>query len=307
MVKLVILTFALFLLNLSFGSTSMSMNELIGSSVLWQLRLPTALVCFFSGAILALSGFVTQSLFKNSLATPYTLGVSSFASLGAIVGMTLDFEWAAVSFMSLIFSFICVSALLLAYKIFRYDGLRLLLLGVALSLFSSSLISIMQVTTSKLDLALFLTWIMGSVSTVGYESVLLLLLSFVVLVVSCFFHRRSILLLSVEGDDSYTRGFDPVKLRAMLLFIVSLCVGLLVSRLGPIGFVGLIIPHITSRLVPFRSAQLIFGNVLFGASFVLLSDMLNRYFLSDFGLPVGVLITAIGAPVFAVILVKKSI
>lgn len=307
MLRLVILCLTLFILNLMFGSTSLSVSELIQSPVLWQLRLPTALVCFLSGAVLAQSGFVTQSLFKNSLATPYTLGIASFASLGTIIGMSLGLEWGAVSLLSLVFSLGSVFVLLLAFRIFRYDSLRLLLLGVALSLFSSSIISILQVTTSKMDLALFLTWVMGSVSTVGYDSVFVLLISFILITFVSFYYIRPLLLLTVEGDDSFTRGFDPVKVRSIFLFVVSICVGLLVSKLGPIGFVGLIIPHMTTRLVPFRGFPIIIGNLLLGGSFILLADLLNRSFLSEFGLPVGVLITVLGAPTFAVLLCKKSI
>lgn len=307
MLRLSIPCLILFILNLAFGSTSISFDELIHSPVLWQLRLPTALVCFLSGGVLALSGFITQSIFKNTLATPYTLGVASFASLGAIIGMTLGLEWASVSLLSLLFSLGSVFLLLLAFRIFRYDSLRLLLLGVALSLFSSSMISILQVTTSKMDLALFLTWVMGSVSTVGYDSVYILLFSFALITVISLMYIRPLLLLTVEGDDSYTRGFDPVKLRAIFLTVVSVGVGLLVSKLGPIGFVGLIVPHMTSRLVPFKGKAIIFGNLLLGASFILLSDLLNRTFFSEFGLPVGVLITTLGAPAFALLLWKKSI
>ncbi len=297
----------LFILNIGFGSTSMSLTALIDSPVLWALRLPSAIICILAGGVLALSGFATQTLFKNSLATPYTLGVASSASLGAILAMSLGLGWSMVSLSALVFSLLSILLLLFAFKTFKFDYLRLLLLGIALNLFSSSLISIIQVMSGKLDLSLFLSWIMGSVSVVGYDSVYILCFAFILLIFVMFKYLRELMIMSVEGHDSFTRGFDPSKVRSILLLTISLSVGLLVSQLGPIGFVGLVIPHLTSRIVVFKGNQLIFGNCMLGGSFILFADLVNRSLLSDYGLPVGVLITVFGAPVLAVFLWKKSI
>lgn len=306
MVICFILLFVTFVCNLLLGSASIDISELLGSDIFWQLRLARTLTAMCAGAVLALSGHLTQILFRNPLATPYTLGVASAAGLGAILSMSLGFAWSMVGISALGMSSLGIILLSLAYSSLRFNSNSILLLGIAINLFCTSAISIIQVTSGKLDLSMYLGWVMGSVSVVGYDALIYMLLPTIALVIVSFFQQRNLAILTIEGDDAYTRGFNPKKLRFLILGLITIAVATLVSKLGPIGFIGLVVPHFSKRFFKSQERTQIIGNIVLGALFLTLADLLNRTIFDGFGLPVGVMTTIFGAPTLGYIVWKKG-
>tara|TARA_R110000868_G_scaffold117600_15_gene312591 strand:+ start:91075 stop:92001 length:927 start_codon:yes stop_codon:yes gene_type:complete len=294
------------LLNLSFGSANIEFLKLLDSQIFWQLRLPRTLTAALAGALLALCGQITQILFRNPLATPYTLGVASSASLGALLAMSLGLSWSLVSLSALIFSLTGIGLLSLAFSLKRISSTTMLLLGVSLNLFCASSISVLQVTSGKLDLSMFLGWIMGSVSVVGYDALVFLCLPALVMIALSFYFYRPLALISIEGEFAVARGFDPKRVRYLLLFFTTVAVACLVTKLGPIGFIGLVVPHLSRKIFLSDLKKQMLGNLVLGALVLVFADLINRVGFSGLGLPVGVITTALGAPALAIILWRQS-
>ncbi len=295
------------LLNVSLGSADLEFLKLFNSDIFWQLRLPRTLTAALAGAVLALCGQITQILFRNPLATPYTLGVASSASLGALLAMSFGLSWSLVSLSALGFSLAGIALLALAFSLKRISSTTMLLLGVSLNLFCASSISVLQVTSGKLDLSMFLGWIMGSVSVVGYDAVLFLILPSIVIIALSFWLYRPLALISIEGDFAVTRGFNPAHIRYLPLFFTTVAVACLVTKLGPIGFIGLVVPHFSKRIFKSDLKKQMFGNLVLGALVLILADLINRVCFSGLGLPVGVITTALGAPALAIILWRQNL
>lgn len=309
MVRLVIATFLLLIvagLNLLLGSAEISFVDLFQSDILWQLRMPRTLTALVAGAALAICGQVMQVIFRNPLATPYTLGVASSAGLGAIIAMSFGLSWSFVSLSSLGFALIGVLFLGIIYFRTRVHPNSLLLLGVAINLFCSGAISIVQVSAAKFELASYLTWIMGTVSVVGFEIFIRIALALIVLTVFIAFNLRNLSILAIEGDMANTRGFDPRRLSILLLGLITVVVAVLVSSLGPIGFIGLVVPHLVSRIFNSDAKTQLAANLVVGGLVLIAADLLNRTFFAQMGLPVGVMTTLFGAPALMVILLRKN-
>lgn len=309
MARLLISAFVVIVLlatNLLVGSANLAFDQLVTSDILWSLRLPRSLVALVGGATLALSGMLTQIVFRNSLASPYTLGVASSAALGTIVAMSFGLSWVYVSSLSLLLSLLCIYLLTWLFYRRLFSTSSLLLLGIALNLFCAGAISIIQVMASKFELASYLSWVMGSVSVVGFSNLLRILPGFILLLVFVLSNKRELSILQIEGEDAVTRGFDPRRLIAIILMLMTFALAILVAELGPIGFIGLVVPHL-SRLV-FRAGMRdqILGNVCLGAIVLIAADIINRTVFGDFGLPVGVMTTVLGAPaLIALILMRR--
>lgn len=294
------------LLNVLLGSASIDLGNLFNSDIFWQLRLPRTLTAVCAGAILAFCGRLTQTLFRNHLATPYTLGVSSAASLGAMIALTFGLSWSFVGLSAVVAAIIVILMLFVAYQKRIYSPLSILLLGIALNLFCASAISILQMLGGKLNLANYLTWIMGSVSVVGFSPLFHFLLPAVILIVFAFSKRRELSLMAIEGNQITTRGFDARKLFFIFLSLISVAIALLVSELGPIGFIGLVVPHLSSRMFRADEKSQQWGNLILGATVLVLADLLNRTILGGLGLPIGVVTTFFGAPSLAWIIWRTS-
>ena len=307
--RLIILLVAFFIvviLNLMIGSIHLSLSELLASDIFWQLRLSRTLVAIMAGALLALSGHITQILFRNPLATPYTLGVASSAGLGAMIAMSFGLSFIYITGISFVTAL--VGLIFLGFLAFfrRVETSTLLLLGVAINLFCSGAISVIQVSAAKFDLTTYLQWVMGSVSVVGNDIVWRFILAGCLFVPYVYKQHRNLSLYQVEGEAATTRGFDPKRLLIVSLSLMTVVVAVIVSSIGPIGFIGLVVPHLCRNLFANSGRIQQLANLLMGATVLVLADFINRNLFSDAGLPVGVMTTVFGAPVLMYILLKRS-
>jgi iron complex transport system permease protein len=280
------------------------------SSIFWQIRLPRILLALLGGAALAVSGLGFQTLFRNALAEPYTLGISSGAALGAVLALRLQGgEFLGLSIVGLA-SFagaLGATALIVGLAPHR-QGIQtstLLLAGVAVSLSCSAIILFLQYLADSTQTFRMVRWMMGGLSVVGYGEVLWLL-PWVLGGSAVLFALRWELNLLLTGEElAASRGVDLARLRRLVLLATSLMIGVLVAVAGPIGFVGLIVPHMLRRVVGHDHLFLIPACILGGGAFLTLCDAVGRTVMAPAELPVGILTALLGGPFFLWLLVWR--
>ncbi len=282
------------------------------ASIFWNLRLPRALAGFLAGAALAVSGMAFQAVFRNPLTTESTLGVSSGAAFGAALQTRLGLAPAILGISTdCVFAFF--GALLSVALVFGLSRFRkglsptgLLLAGVAVSAFFSSLVLAVQSVSDFFDSYKLLRWLMGGLASADYWTALALLLSAVPCVAVCAFNWRALDLLSAGEDIAASRGVEVRKIRLGLIIGASLTVGGAVSLCGPIGFVGLVAPHICRMLVGHGHRLLIPASLLMGGAMLALCDAAARVWTVPAELPAGAVTALIGAPFFVWLLLKME-
>ena len=308
----VFLALSLFLC-LALGSTSLSFGRvwdyLIGGAaddpagvIFWQLRLPRVLLAFIVGACLATAGTILQGLLLNPLTDPYVTGVSSGAALGATIGIVVGLP--AVPWLSLLALLGGGLALLLVYALGRRRGhlniYVLLLAGVTLSQLLSAVISVLMVKAGE-DLHALLYWIMGSFSARGWLEVEIALFALPLLAVPLFFARELDILLQGE-QRALELGVDVERVKKILLVTAAALTAVAVSVSGIIGFVGLVIPHLARLVVGPRHRKVLALSLVLGAAIMGLSDLAARVAVAPSELPVGIVTTFFGAPLFVYLL-----
>lgn len=268
----------------------------------WQFRLPRALLAGLAGAGLALAGAIMQVVVRNPLADPYVLGVSSGASVGAVLVIVLGS--AAVAGLSLSAAAfggaLVASALvtLLARQGGRLSPTRMILAGVALGTLFSAITSYLTITTEAQNVVSVLFFLLGSVSAATMSS---LPAPVIAVTVACLIvaTRARAMNALLTGDESATSlGVNVTRLRGLLLIVASLLTGVIVSVSGGIGFVGLVIPHVARILVGSDHRRMLPVTVLGGALFLMIADLLARTIAAPTEIPLGILTAFVGAPFF---------
>jgi iron complex transport system permease protein len=285
----------------------------VSAEIFWRIRVPRALTAFLAGLALALSGMAFQALFRNPLATPFTLGVSSGASFGAAVYVLFGASFAILgisgatlaSFLGAGLSMLLVYGLTLTRK--GFSTYTMLLAGVAVSFFFSSLILFLQYLSNFTQMFRILRWLMGGFETVGYRPVYSILPfalagSIVILILT-----RELNLLATGDDIAASRGVSVRRTRHWLFFATSLMVGAVVSVCGPIGFVGMMAPHICRLLIGSDHRWLGPATLLFGGLFLTLCDTLGRTLIAPAEIPTGVITSLLGGPFFVWLLLRGSL
>ncbi len=281
--------------------------------IFWQIRVPRVCVSFLAGAGLAICGMACQAIFRNILATPYTLGIASGASFGAScsVHFCLNFSFLGISSISL-FAFLgSLISITFVYGISALKSKRLapetlILAGVALNFFFSSLILFIQYLTTFGHSIRIMRWLMGAISAVGYEPVKQLL-PFVVCGSSViFFLVNELNLLVVSDDISISRGVNLRRIRTVLLFTISLMVGGIVAICGPIGFIGMMAPHICRLIIGADHRFLTPVTFIFGGIFLIICDLVARIIIAPAEIPVGIVTALLGGPFFIWLMLNKD-
>jgi len=279
--------------------------------IFWKIRVPRTLAAFLSGSALGCCGMVFQSMFRNPLATPFTLGVSSGASLGAAVYVWLGFSFGFLGMSGItLFAFIgAMLAILIVWGLTQLRGsfstTTMLLAGVAVSFFFSSLILFLQYLSNFAQSFRILRWLMGGLEIFGYDSVFSLfpiVLSGVFILVIL---RHELDLLTTGDDLATSRGVDVKKVRAILFLVTSLMVAAVVAVCGPIGFVGMMAPHICRLLTGWNHRHLLPATFLFGGAFLTLCDTFARTLIAPIEIPVGIITALLGGPFFIWLLLSS--
>lgn len=305
------------------GSTTISLSRVFDRSIPWEsnvdaqiffvARLPRVLAGALVGATLAAAGVVLQALLRNPLATPFTLGVSAGASLGAMLAVTARLEFGLLGVTSIpLASFggsILATAIVYALAVSQRRGLStnvLLLAGVTLNAFFSALILFVQYLADFAEALRAIRWMMGGLDVAGYAPIVAAL-PFVLVAFAAFaIMPRTLNLLSVGADAAATRGVEVATAQRLAFFSASLATGAAVSLGGPIGFIGIIVPHLVRLMVGADHRIVLPASALFGAAFLVLCDLAARTVMSPLEIPVGVVTALIGGPFFLWLLVKRS-
>ena len=295
-------------------SRALPFADNVDAQIFFLARLPRALAAALVGGTLAAAGVVFQALLRNPLATPYTLGISAGASFGAMLAITfgaalpVGLGLGGVAGASLAGAGLAV-AVVYALASARHSGLSttvLLLAGVTMNAFFSALILFVQYLSDFTETFRALRWLMGDLDVAGYAPILAAL-PLVVIALSAFgWLARPLNLLALGADAAATRGVDVVRAQRVAFFAGSLATGSAVSVGGPIGFVGIIVPHLVRLVVGADHRLVLPASFGFGAGFLVVCDVLARTLMSPLELPVGIITAMIGGPFFLYMLIKRT-
>ena len=282
------------------------------AQIFFIARLPRTVAGASVGALFAAAGVVFQGLLRNPLATPFTLGVSTGAALGAILAIT--FNWSvgvagisAVPVAAFAGSLMAV-AIVYALAQARHRGLSttvLLLAGVTMNAFFSAMILFVQYFASFADTYRTLRWLMGDLDVSSYQPLLAALPTAALALAAFAWLARPLNLLALGADSAESRGLDVTRAQRTAFFSASLATGAAVSIGGPIGFVGIIIPHLVRLLVGPDHRLVLPASALFGGAFLVACDVVARTILAPVELPVGIITALIGGPFFLWLLIRK--
>ncbi|MFC1539749.1 FecCD family ABC transporter permease [Candidatus Latescibacterota bacterium] len=280
--------------------------------IFWKIRIPRVLTAFIAGIALSLCGMVFQAMFRNPLATPFTLGVSSGAAFGAAVYMITGLPAAifGISGISL-FSFLgAILSISIVYGVTRvkrgFSTATMLLAGVAISFFFSSLILFFQYMSDFTQSFRIIRWLMGGFEIAGYSSLLNMLPFILIGTVIIFWHLNELNLVATGDDIAASRGVNVRATKTILFFATSLMVSGVVSICGPIGFVGMMAPHICRLLIGTNHRYLAPATLIFGGMFLALCDAVSRTIIAPAEIPVGVITALLGGPFFLWLLLGGS-
>lgn len=275
-------------------------------------RLPRVLCVALTGASLSLCGAAMQGLLRNPLADGSTLGVSSGASLGAVTAIALGITipgLAGVGTMvtAILFAFLSLGLILfLSYHIDRNMSTNtIILMGVVFSMFATSIISLITVFSQE-KVRTITFWTMGSLANTNYINVLTIFFAFILCSAVLFCCSRELNAFAIGEENARHIGVNVKVVKLIVLIAVSALIGVCVSVGGTIGFVGLIIPHITRKLFGPNHKKLLPAVVFFGGVFLLFADLVSRTLLRPLELPVGIVTSIIGTVVFIIIFARKG-
>jgi iron complex transport system permease protein len=278
-------------------------------SIIFNSRLPRVVLAGIVGAALSIAGVAMQGVFRNPMASPSVLGISSGAAFGASLALVLGFSFLSGPFAVPAMAFVfCIGTMFLVYGVSRTGGIvpveTLLLAGIAIGALFAALVSFMQYISGE-QLAQVVFWLMGGLREASWTQVLVTLPFVAIGSVMIAFFARDLNLMSIGEDHASSLGVDTQRVVLVLMVATSLTVGAAVSVSGVIGFVGLIIPHMIRLMVGPDHRILMPASILAGASFLMITDALARVVVAPGELPVGIITAILGAPFFLYLLRRR--
>ena len=274
-------------------------------SLIINIRLPRVLTALIVGGGLTAAGIAFQALFSNPLATPDILGVTSAASLGAVLGIILSLGTMGIQVLAMIFGLLSILITINLVKRDETSMIMLVLAGIIVSSLANALASLLKYTADPMDKLPQITyWLMGSFGRTSYKNLalagpLILISMFVI-----YKMRWSLNLLSLSEDEARSLGINVKKTRLIFILAATLITASSVSICGQIGWIGLIIPHLVRLMVGSNNLYTLPLGISFGAGFMVLIEALSRT-VSVIELPISILTAIIGAPIF-IILMRRS-
>ncbi len=276
-------------------------------TVVFQIRLPRILGAILVGASLSLSGAVYQGMFKNPLVSPDILGVSAGSAFGAALGIFLSFNTLGIQLSAFVFGVLGVALVyLISLKVKDDPLIILVIIGILIgSIFSSftSLIKYLADTEDKLPAITF--WLMGSLSGVMPRDISSVSIPILLGIIPLYILRWKLNVLSLNEDEAKTLGLDTGKIRIIVIICSTLMTAASISISGVIGWIGLVIPHLSRILVGPDYKVLLPTTILLGSSYLLLIDNIARA-LTTVEIPLGILTSLIGAPFFIFLLLNRG-
>lgn len=317
------------LLNICFGQVSIPMKEVFSSLfggqasketweyIIMNFRLPKAITAILVGIGLSVSGLLMQTLFRNPLAGPYVLGLSSGSSLGvAFVILGAGFLPAVLSqfllssygiiLASCIGSSLVLLMILLVSKRLR-DTMSILIIGLMFSSFTGAIVSVFSYFSTAEQLQKYTFWSMGSIGNLSWLNIKILAISIVVGLVLSLFSLKSLDALLLGENYAKSMGLNLKKSRYILIFATSILAGSITAFAGPIAFIGLAVPHLSKLLFQTSNHKvLFFATLMMGAIIMLICDTVSQMPGFDFTLPINAITSIIGAPIVIWLIVRKK-
>ena len=278
--------------------------------IVWDIKMPEAMMAIIVGATLGLAGVVMQTMLNNPLADPYTLGISAGASLGAAtatllgLGATL-FGAYMISASAFLFALLACGGIFIVARIKTFTSDVLVLAGIGLVFFFSAIMSFLEYTAPAEALKNIMFWTMGSLAgSTWYENLATLIILLVVFMY-VFRHCWDLTAMRLGDSRADSLGVDTQRMRKLLFVFISLMVAVAVSFVGCIGFVGIIGPHISRMLLGEDQRYLIPMSCISGAVILLFADMACKMIIEGALVPIGILTSMIGIPFFFYLLLRK--
>ncbi len=292
-----------------FSSPTVLIQDQIAQNIVLNLRLPRAITAVLAGAVLASSGFVFQMLFSNPLVEPGFLGVSQGAAFGAALSIVLiGYNTLMIQVSSSAFAILGLSLSFVLAKRFHFGGwiLRLVLAGIAVSAFFSSGLGFIKYTADPLsELQEITFWLLGGLWNIDWNQLISILPITLISLITLYFFRWRINLLSMDDRIAHTMGISPIVEKRFILFIATIGTAAIISVSGIIGWIGLIVPHISRRIFGSNASFALPGSMLIGAIYVLFCDTLGRSLFTG-ELPLGIVSSLFGTFLFVMLLSSKK-
>lgn len=295
----------------------MEMNR----QIVLNIRLPRILAAIITGIILSLSGAVMQILLRNPLASPYTLGISNAAAFGASFGIVFLGAGSGIARSSDLFmitnpyvvtisaflgSLLGLGIILLIIKARQASVETIILSGVIINSLFGAGIAVMQYLANNVQLASIVFWNFGDLGRSDWYKLIFLIVVLIPAFVYFYLKRWDYKVLASGDDYAQSMGVYPQRTRIIGMLVTSLCTAVAVSFFGVIAFVGLVVPHIVRKCIGDNEEFLIMGSAVFGGMFLLLCDTVARTVISPVILPVGILTSFLGVPLFLFLLMRKG-
>ncbi|GEC77836.1 iron ABC transporter [Flavobacterium aquatile] len=316
-------------MNISFGQVAIPLKEvfksLLGSNasketweyIIINFRLPKAITAILVGIGLSISGLLMQTLFRNPLAGPYVLGLSSGSSLGVAfvilgAGVLPNFlsEMLLSSFGIIIASclgslFVLLVVLLVSNKL--RDTMSVLIVGLMFSSFAGAIVSVLTYFSTAEQLQKFTFWSLGSIGNLSWNNIIFLSNAVLIVLILSLFSIKSLDALLLGENYARSLGLNIKKSRLIIIFATSILAGSITAFAGPIAFVGLAVPHLAKLLFQTSNHKILFfGTILIGAIIMLFCDMVSQMPGMDFTLPINAITSIVGAPVVIWLLLSKK-
>ena len=285
-------------------------GDLTGQIVVWDIRLPAALLAVCVGMALGLAGAEMQTVLDNPLASPFTLGLSAAAALGASLGIVLQTSLPGVSGAWLVpvnaFVFALMSALLLELvgRVARLSGM--VMFGIALGFSCSALLSLVQFAASAEALQSMVFWTMGSLSRAAWGPIGLLVVALALLMPWAWHNSWRLTALRLGEDRAVSFGVDVRRLRRGALLRISLLAGLAVAFAGTIGFIGLVAPHLARSLFGEDHRYYLPASALIGGAVLSWASLASKSLLPGVVIPVGIVTALVGVPFFMLVIFRQA-
>ncbi|HRQ31547.1 MAG TPA: iron ABC transporter permease, partial [Anaerolineales bacterium] len=308
-------------LSLVIGSVTIPLKEIfatlhgngtdLAANILWNIRLPRAVLIVLTGMALGGSGAAYQGLFRNPLADPFLIGISAGAGLGAVLAMTVRWPYSfwgliAVPLAAFLFGLLTVAVVYFLARVGQTTPVtNLILAGVAVSAFATSLMSFLMLRSDG-ELRRAMSWLMGGSIQLGWSFTFAILPYLLLGLGVLIFSGHALNLLQFGDEQAQQLGLDVTRAKRIILISASLATAAAVAFSGIIGFVGLIVPHLTRLWFGPDYRRLLPLSILGGATILLLSDVVARVALAPQELPVGVVTALAGAPFFLWVLRRSK-
>tara|TARA_R110002049_G_scaffold216946_3_gene388380 strand:- start:1550 stop:2515 length:966 start_codon:yes stop_codon:yes gene_type:complete len=316
------------LANLFFGSVTIPLNEILevvvgnSTNVAWKTiiiesRVPRILTALLCGAAISISGFQMQVLFRNPLAGPYILGISSGASLGVSL-LVLTGGWLFGSYfivhnwsiaLAATFGALFILLLVFAISIRVKDIMTVLIVGIMLGALTTAIIGVLQYFSSSSQLKSFVIWTLGSLDGVNYSEISILSITVIIGLGLALSQLKPLNLLLMGESYAKSMGVNLVISRLMIILSAGVLAGSVTAFCGPIGFIGIVVPHLCRVWFQTSNARILFPAIIFlGINIMLLSDCLAHLPFSDLVLPINSITAILGIPIiFWMVLGRKKI